>query len=77
MNLVENHQAILVSGQVQLCLAQLGPIRREFQIQVDGPMGQLIRESQRQCGLTRLARAKKRYGREPGRSSRRRGVMRR
>ena len=64
VNLVENHQLILVRRQIEFGVGELDAVGRQFQVQVHRLSGEFVGKRPREGGLASLARSEQSHGRE-------------
>src|SRR5580700_1871014 len=59
MNLIQDHETFLVLSEIEFWIRQFRPVRRQFQVKVDGAVFQFGSQRQGQRGFADLARPKK------------------
>src|SRR5216683_5805386 len=59
MNLIQDHEAFLVLSEIEFWIRQFRPVRRQFQVKVDGAVFQLGSQRKGQRGFADLARPEK------------------
>src|SRR5260370_35655632 len=59
MNLIQDHEASIVLSEIELWIRQFRPVRRQFQVKVDGAVFQLGSQRKGQRGFADLARPEK------------------
>src|SRR5258708_20847909 len=59
MNLIQDHETFLVLSEIEFWIRQFRPVRRQFQVQVDGAGFQLGSQGKGQRGFADLARPEK------------------
>src|SRR5208282_2464496 len=62
VNLVEDHQMVLVLLQVEFRFVQLGAVRGQFQVKVKSLLSRLLRQGQGNCCLAHLSRPEDGHG---------------
>src|SRR6266481_2070905 len=59
MNLIHDHETFLVLSEIEFWIRQFRPVRRQFQVKVDGAFLQLGSQRKGQRGFADLARPEK------------------
>src|SRR6266705_2117701 len=59
MNLIQDHETFLVLSEIEFWIRQFRPVRRQFQVKVDGAVFQLGSQRKGQRGFADLARPEK------------------